>query len=210
MWSNVWTNERAERSARSRHTIALRSRLLLAVSCAALLFSACAKQQLGQASPKSEGVTVLSSELAGHIAQIAEKSPTFRASWQKLHSSGVPIRIGTDRQLHAELPSRYRKQPRNWTAVTLARGRTGNLSHVVVALNENAMEIIAERAASGDEYMKGELDRVLIHEIYGHVVPVVEARDMSKGCPDAPRPGESRSCVSIREAEIAAELGTLN
>jgi hypothetical protein len=50
------------------------------------------------------------------------------------------------------------------------------------------------------------MDRVLIHEIYGHLAPVVEADDVGKGCPDAVRRGESQSCVSIREARIAAEI----
>ena len=145
--------------------------------------------------------------LAEHIAQIAQKSPTFRAAWEKLQSSGVPISIGTDAQLRPELPSWYRNHPRNWAGVTVARGGEGDLSSAVVALSVNAMKQIAEDAVyTGNDYLTGELDRVLIHEIYGHLVPVVEAHDMAKGCPDAVRPGESQSCVSVREAVIAAEL----
>ena len=203
--SNVWITARAERSVRSRHNAA--QRWLLAVPCAALLFSACAKAQLVRTDPKPMGgVEVLNAELAQHIEAIAGKSPTFRASWQMLQTSGVPVRIGTNVQLKEELPSWYRKNPRRWAAVTFAQGPRGGLSHVIVALNTGAMDVIAERAAAGDAYMKDELDRVLVHEIYGHTVPLVEARDASKGCPDALQPGESKSCVAVRETQIAAEL----
>jgi hypothetical protein len=80
---------------------------------------------------------------------------------------------------------------------------------MVVVLSAEQMDIIAQRAAAGDAFMKNELDRILVHEIYGHLVPVVDARDRSKGCPDALRPGESQPCVAVREAEIAAEITAL-
>ena len=113
----------------------------------ALLFSACAKQQIAQPNASSGSVEVLSSVLADHITQIAAKSPTFRAAWQKIHTSGVPISIGTDAQLRDELPSWYRNNPRNWAGVTVAKGGEGSLSNVVVALSVDAMKQIAEGAA---------------------------------------------------------------
>jgi hypothetical protein len=184
----------------------LRRRLLLALPCTALLLAACVKQPLAQTAPQSGSVEVLSTELAQHIVDIAEKSPTFRAAWERIAEAGVPISIGTDAQLRDELPSWYRNNPRNWAGVTVAKGAEGSLSSVVVALSVDAMKQIADGAAYMGDYFTGELDRVLIHEIYGHVVPVVEARDMSKGCPDAVEEGETQSCVAKREAQIAAEI----
>lgn len=199
---------KATRNRTSRHIRKLIRRRWLVVSAAlAALSTACARAQAPQTSYKSAGVVVMDKLLAEHITQISQKSPTFRAAWQKLQSADVPISIGTDAQLRAELPSWYRNHPGNWAGVTVAKGGEGSLNSAVVALSVSAMKQIAEDAVyTGTDYLTGELDRVLIHEIYGHLVPVVEARDMAKGCPDAVRPGESQSCVSVREAEIAAEL----
>ncbi len=52
------------------------------------------------------------------------------------------------------------------------------------------------------------IDDVLIHELWGHVVPVGESGDIRRRCSD-PRPGEdpSRSCVMRRENRLRVELG---
>ena len=195
--------ECTERSARRPYAITRRLRTV--VPCAVLLFAACTQQQV-QAYPRPGGVEVLNPVLAERIAQIELKSPKFRAAWQMVQSSGVPIRIGTDADVRDQLPSWYRNNPDHWAGVTVARGGEGNLTGAVVALRVDQIQRFADEHAYAEGYLENELDRVLIHEIYGHLVPVVEARDMSKGCPDAPRPGEEKPCVAIREEEIAAEL----
>jgi hypothetical protein len=176
--SDVGTTARAERTRRYRisQVAALTRRLLWTIPCGALLLSACVKQPVTQPVLKSGGVAVLSSELAQHIVELAEKSPTFRAAWQRMLSSGVPISIGTETQLRADLPPWYRKNPGDWAGLTLIKGDEGRLTKAAVAVNVAGIKRIAESAAyMGNDYLMAEMDRVLIHEIYGHLAPVVEA-----------------------------------
>jgi hypothetical protein len=53
-----------------------------------------------------------------------------------------------------------------------------------------------------------DLDRILIHEIYGHAIPYLLAGDLSGRCPD-PQPGERAvdACSIKRENAVRAELG---
>jgi hypothetical protein len=57
------------------------------------------------------------------------------------------------------------------------------------------------------------LDELVIHEVYGHLVPIVTARDLRAGCAD-PHDYElaDDSCVGRREQtirdEISAGVGT--
>jgi hypothetical protein len=159
-----------------------------------------------QADPRPGGVEVLNPVLAERIAQIEAKSPKFRAAWQMIQSSGVPIRIGTDADVRDQLPAWYRNNRDSWAGVTVARGGEGNLTSAIVALRVDQIQRFAEEHAYAEGYLEEELDRVLIHEIYGHLAPLVAARDMSKGCSDAVEDDESVPCVAIREAEIAAEI----
>jgi hypothetical protein len=52
------------------------------------------------------------------------------------------------------------------------------------------------------------VDAVLIHELWGHLVPVAQAGSMSAKCDD-PLPGqhETDSCVMRRENDLRKELG---
>jgi hypothetical protein len=54
------------------------------------------------------------------------------------------------------------------------------------------------------------IDDILIHEVWGHVVPVAERRHDSARCPD-PEPDQDplTSCVIQRENLIRAELGLM-
>jgi hypothetical protein len=55
---------------------------------------------------------------------------------------------------------------------------------------------------------EADLDRILVHEIYGHAVPYLLAGDLSGRCPD-PGPNEpARDACSIRrENAVRVELG---
>lgn len=52
-----------------------------------------------------------------------------------------------------------------------------------------------------------DLDRILVHEIYGHALPYLLAGDLSGRCPD-PQPGERAvdACSIRRENAVRAEL----
>ncbi|HEX6558836.1 MAG TPA: hypothetical protein VF021_05220 [Longimicrobiales bacterium] len=152
-------------------------------------------------------VQVLKPLLAERIDFVARQSPSFRAAWDMIRRSGLPVRIGTDDQLRSRLPHWYRQHPNEWAGVTVTEtGGRDELSGAVVALRLGAMEKTARRTPRGSEYLLAELDRVLIHEIYGHLAPMVAARDVQHECLDQLRPGEATPCVQVRERRIAAEL----
>jgi hypothetical protein len=61
-----------------------------------------------------------------------------------------------------------------------------------------------------DAAIAGIIDDVLIHEVWGHVVPVADARHESGRCPD-PEPDQDprTACVILRENRLRAELGLI-
>lgn len=140
-------------------------------------------------------VVVMQPILAARIDYLAQRSPSFRAAWELIHASRIPVRIGTDRQMKRELPRWYRDHPTEWGGLTLLAANTGErITDVVVVIRVPADESIAE------------IDRVLIHEIFGHLTPAIAAASALVECPDQLRPGEVVPCVQLRERIIAAEL----
>lgn len=154
-------------------------------------------------------VAVMNPLLAERIARIASRSPSFRTDWDMIRRSGVPIAIGTEDQLNGALPRWYRSNPSRWVGVTVvnAGGLRGGLEDAVVALRVGALRRIAhQRAGDANARFLAELDRVLIHEIYGHLAPIIAAGDPLEECPDHARRGEAKPCVQVREERVAGEI----
>jgi hypothetical protein len=146
--------------------------------------------------------------LAERITRIAERSASFRDAWDMIQASGVPVTIGTDEQLHEQLPRWFRHHPSRWVGVTVSSsGLKGGLDRAVVAVRIRALESTANgRSSYSHAHFLAEVDRILIHEIYGHLTPVVAARDPGQECPDHLRRGEVKPCVNLREEAIVNEL----
>jgi len=79
---------------------------------------------------------------------------------------------------------------------------------VVVVVNLRLVQGIHDRRLSVPRDFEADLDRILVHEIYGHAVPYLLAGDMSGRCAD-PKDGESAAdaCSVRRENDVRAELG---
>lgn len=152
-------------------------------------------------------VEIITPVLADRIQHIARQSPSFRAAWDMVQASGVPVRVGTYAQLQSRLPRWYRQHPAEWAGVTVisADARAG-ISGAIVVVRITPLEQAARGLPPGNDYVRSEIDRVLIHEIYGHLAPVVASGDARQECPDQLRPGEATPCVQLRERKIAAEL----
>ena len=67
-------------------------------------------------------------------------------------------------------------------------------------------EMARSARVDGPGYLLGEVDRLLIHEIYGHLAPMFAVDGPARACSDEARPGEARPCVSVREEHVAGEL----
>ena len=79
---------------------------------------------------------------------------------------------------------------------------------VLVFVNLPLLTAIHDARLSVPLQFEADLDRILVHELYGHSIPYLLAGDLSGRCAD-PKPGErpSESCSIRRENTVRAELG---
>ena len=78
---------------------------------------------------------------------------------------------------------------------------------VLVFVNLPLLTAIHDAQLSVPVQFEADLDRILVHELYGHSIPYLLAGDLSGRCAD-PKPGErpSESCSIRRENTVRAEL----
>lgn len=178
------------------------------VGPASSMYAASALPRAGSAGSTRSRVEILNPLLAERIQHISRQSPSFRSAWDMIQSSGIPVRVGTDRQLQNQLPRWYRDHPNEWGGVTVMSADVrARLDGAVVAVRISPLQDIARQMpAGGDDYLLSQIDRLLIHEIYGHLTPVIATRDAAQECPDQLRAGEVTPCVQLRERQVAAEL----
>jgi hypothetical protein len=79
---------------------------------------------------------------------------------------------------------------------------------VVVVVNLRLVQDAHDTRLSVPRDFEADLDRILVHEIYGHAVPYLLAGNLSGRCAD-PEPGDSvaDACSIRRENAVRAELG---
>jgi hypothetical protein len=92
--------------------------------------------------------------------------------------------------------------------VSVIAGADTRVDSVLVAVNIALLDDIHRRLGSTLSHRDADLDRILVHEIYGHALPYVAAGDRSGRCAD-PAPGERAvdACAVRRENAVRAELG---
>jgi hypothetical protein len=79
---------------------------------------------------------------------------------------------------------------------------------VVVVVNLSLIQRIHNERLTVARELDADLDRILVHEVYGHAIPYLLAGNLSGRCPD-PEPGERApdACSIQRENAVRAELG---
>ncbi|MGE3191220.1 MAG: hypothetical protein AB7N90_16175, partial [Vicinamibacterales bacterium] len=78
---------------------------------------------------------------------------------------------------------------------------------VLVVVNVGLLEQAHASRGSLPGEFDADLDRVLVHEIYGHAVPYLLAGDLSGRCADpGPRDRPADACAIRRENAVRAEL----
>jgi|SRR5687767_1053891 len=87
-------------------------------------------------------------------------------------------------------------------------GEDSQVDVVLVFVNLPLLTAIHDARLSVPRQFEADLDRILVHELYGHGIPYLAAGDMSGRCAD-PKPGErpSDSCSIRRENAVRAQLG---
>jgi hypothetical protein len=93
-------------------------------------------------------------------------------------------------------------------AVPIFIDESENISSVVVVVNLRLVQQIHDSRFSVLRDFEADLDRILVHEVYGHAVPYLLAGDISGQCAD-PKTDESPAagCAIRRENAVRAELG---
>jgi hypothetical protein len=91
--------------------------------------------------------------------------------------------------------------------VTPVSGPDSRVNRVVVVVNLPLLEQVHQSKGSLPGEFYADLDRILVHEIYGHAVPYLIAGNLSARCPD-PQPDERAhdACAIRRENAVRAEL----
>ena len=82
------------------------------------------------------------------------------------------------------------------------------IPQVVIVVNLRLVQETHDNRLSVPRDFEADLDRILVHEIYGHAVPYLLAGNLTGRCAD-PQRGESASgaCSIRRENAVRAELG---
>jgi hypothetical protein len=150
------------------------------------------------------GVQVLDDLLAERIRVIAREAPSFAAAWRRLEESGIPVLVGSREQLAEVLPHEVRRV-HGWAGITLVWGAR-RPERAVVAIRVEWLREIHDSFGNPEEVFLEALDRLVIHEVYGRLLPTVEANAARTHCPD-PAPGEwqAESCEGRREAALWSE-----
>jgi len=154
--------------------------------------------------------------LAGHpsiaasLERISSGSALWRGEVEVLLSTGRRAVVLTPQQVLAADPRRGRQRAFDNSVladISLLPGTTFGIAAVVVVNLELLEELHGRRGSDATEKL-ADLDRILIHEVYGHAFPYLRAGNASGKCND-PVAGEraENACSIRRENAVRAELG---
>lgn len=162
------------------------------------------RERLAEWKDGRDGIQVLEPLLAERIARLRADSPSFDRAWRDLEGRGSAVVIGTRSQLAGVLPSDIRRSDA-WAGITVVWGGR-ELERSAVGIRLDWLRGLHQRFGNPEEVFLAALDDLLVHEIYGHLVPVAEADDPRERCAD-PGPGErlAESCVGRRELALKSE-----
>lgn len=149
-------------------------------------------------------------EIAASLERIARGSQLWRNEVELLRATGRrAVVVMPDQVLVADPRRRTQKAFDNSVLadVSLLPDSPSGIAAVVVINLPLFDELHARRGSARVEKLD-DLDRILIHEIYGHAFPYLRAGDVSGRCSD-PVAGERAedACSIRRENAVRAELG---
>jgi hypothetical protein len=162
------------------------------------------------------GLVINDSLLARTIARIRTLSPAFDSAMVAVEHAGVPVYIGTDVELRKQIPWGFQRIA-EWEAITTtypltpegARGRPIEHAAVIVRLEPLREALLASSTSPNDiSLIERHLERVLGHEIYGHLMPQLQLGLTAPIACDDPQSAETwyDACVMQRERHVVAEL----
>jgi hypothetical protein len=155
-------------------------------------------------------LVVLDPTLQAGLERIASGSPLWRQALEAVKATGRYAIIVTPGQLATRNPDENVAlgfDPAVLAEVTPLLHEGSRVIATLVVVNVGLLEQVHRRKGSLPGEFRADLDRILIHEIYGHAVPYLTAGDLSGRCAD-PQPNQraSDACAIRRENAVRAEL----
>lgn len=155
---------------------------------------------------------VLDPRLEDRILSMAQRSPLWRQALLAIREQRFPVLVGSIVQVEERLPALRRLRFDGAAAVWLFTDPGGRAVAAAVTVNIPKL-VIRNRILEGDgASLQRMLELHLAHEMYGHLVPVVESGDPNHPCGtdparDAPPAAQVESCVMQRESRLLEDLG---
>jgi hypothetical protein len=178
----------------------------------ALLLPAAAGAQPTIRPDDAETLITTNPILRARLARIAERSALWREAIDMLQDAGRRAVILTPDQVvvadAAGGSAKDRFDPTVLAEVAPVPDANSKVDVVLVVINLALLEDGHRIAQSVRAEFEADLDRILVHEVYGHAIPYLLAGRLSGRCPD-PLPGERavEACSIQRENAVRAELG---
>jgi hypothetical protein len=170
-------------------------------------------QQPGQSrTPSSAPVLVTSQVLKNSLERISRGSALWRDAIDAVRQVGRRVLVVTPGDVQtAELnlyTARHAFDSGSLAeAVPLFR-QDLQIPLVVVVVNLRLVERFHQERLSVPRDFDADLDRIVVHEVYGHAIPYLLAGNLSGRCADPkPRERASDACSIRRENAVRAELG---
>jgi hypothetical protein len=178
----------------------------------------------GDAAAVEGSLRVLDPYLHARLAVLERLSPRFRAAMDALREGDLPVYLATaeplfDPELGVAIPWRLPSHQLGEFAAVRKPTKPGILA-LVVRVNLREVQLRQRRGMrqwlghhepprpSLARQLEEAIDAILIHELWGHLVPVAEARSLDSHCSDpVPRQSELASCVMQRENDLRREMG---
>ena len=153
-------------------------------------------------------VTIADDLLGRRMDALAERSASWRAGMDSIQAEGFHMVVAGPAAVRQMVRGLENYAPEHLGEVVPLRDPTGAIAGAVVTIDLPRLERLWRRTGLPRSVFEADIDRILIHEVYGHVVPLAASRSIDGGCPD-PRPGAPAlsSCAIRRENVIRKELG---
>jgi hypothetical protein len=155
---------------------------------------------------QTPSLTITDSHIAERIAKLEDESPRFHQAMESIRHNSLSVTIGTRQQMSVVAPWAGLMLNKQRLAETAARFDTVTGAVQLIAVQID-LQRIARQASRPAQFNKL-IDLVLIHEVWGHVVPMAASGLIAAFCAD-PVTGQKAmdSCVMQRENDLRAELG---
>ena len=149
--------------------------------------------------------------LQSRLEAIYRRSPLWRAAIDQLQATQRQVLVVTPDQVvvkdRVDDVSGEPFDPSVIAAVAPMPHTDSRLDAVLVVINLPLLHSLYLRSTASPSGLHSDLDRILVHEVYGHAIPYLLAGDLSGRCPD-PEPGEqpAEACAIRRENAVRDEL----